>query len=282
MKERLKSIIGADRSKQENLNLAREYLQHYVLYLLYRTKCYQGLAFTGGTALRILHGLPRFSEDLDFSCVSDESAEEFDRVRQVLQSELTLAGYDVQQKATGSGNVRGTFLKFPGLLHELGLSPHAAQVISVKVEVDWQPPGGARMENSFVNRYHLIYLVRHYDLPTLFAGKLHALLFRPYTKARDLYDLFWCLTTRADLSPNLGYLNGAAAQTQKEPPTFTQANWRATLLERLRGVHFARARREVGPFLEDPQQAELLTLETFEVLLGVGPQAPPFQPSEGF
>ncbi|MCK4283047.1 MAG: nucleotidyl transferase AbiEii/AbiGii toxin family protein, partial [Candidatus Brocadiae bacterium] len=136
-------------------------------------------------------------------------------------------------------------------------------------------PAGGGTEMGLVNVYHLMYQVVHYDLPTLLAGKLHALCFRPYAKGRDLYDLFWFVSSRRGLEPNVRFLNNAAAQTEvhppvvrrEPPPLFDQGNWRSIVLDRLQQMDMDRAREEMRPFLERGEEADLLTLDNFRRLL---------------
>jgi len=154
MKDRLIKIIDGERSKQDNLNLAREYLQHYVLYLMYREKIYLDQAFLGGTALRIIYGTRRFSEDLDFSLIEKVNSEKVGQRLERIASELALAGYEMELKPVGRGNVKGVFLKFKGLPYELGLSPHRDQVFALKVEIDCNPPEGGALDLKILNKYH--------------------------------------------------------------------------------------------------------------------------------
>jgi predicted nucleotidyltransferase component of viral defense system len=267
MKDRLRAIVAESRGVPTVRHVVREYVQHYILYLLFRTRHYRELAFTGGTALRVLFGLPRFSEDLDFSLAGVVRPFRFDAICADLLSELAGAGYDVSERRREQGAVVSTFIKFPGLLSDLGLSPHAGEAMSVRVEVDTNPPAGGAAGLGLVNRYHLLYSVWRHDLPTLFAGKLHALLFRPYERGRDVYDLLWFLTTQQETAPNLDFLNNAALQTESAPPVFTVANWRGLLAERLARMDLRRAREQVRPFLERPEEADLMTPESFAALL---------------
>jgi len=267
MKDRLRALIAPDADEHAGRWTAREYLQHYVLYLLFRTKHYRRMAFTGGTALRALHGLPRFSEDLDFSLVDPEGQFDFSALRADLLSGLSQAGYAAKDRPKETGAVVNTFLKFPGLLHELGLSAQPREVLSVKVEIDTNPPAGAATELVLVNKHHMMYQTLSHDLPSMFAGKLHALLFRRFTKGRDLYDLLWFLTAHSELAPNLSLLNNAAAQTEAAPPKFDAANWREHLLRRLGGTDVEKAREEIRPFLERPEEADFIELDNFARLL---------------
>jgi len=267
MKDRIRSLISEDGSTVENRRLVREYLQHYLLYLLFRTKHYRRLVFTGGTALRILFDLPRFSEDLDFSLAEESGELPFGSLRDDLLGELRQSGYEVTDKPDERPAIVSTFIRFPGLLHELGLSPHRDEALSVKIEADTNPPRGGRTRVGLVNVYHLMYQVLHYDLPTLIAGKLHALCFRPYTKGRDLYDLMWFLSSRRGIEPNLEFLNNATAQTEESPPLFRPDTWRSLVRARLGDAAIDQAREQVRPFLERPEEADLITFDNLRTLL---------------
>src|SRR5207237_623298 len=101
--------------------------------------------------------------------------------------------------------VHSAFVRFPGLLHDLGISPHATEVLAVKIEVDTNPPRGAVLETTIVRRHATLHL-QHHDRPSLLAGKLHAVLQRPYVKGRDLFDLIWYLADPDWSPPNLTLL----------------------------------------------------------------------------
>jgi len=104
------------------------------------------------------------------------------------------------------------WVRLGGLLHDAGLSPMSDKKLAIKVEVDTRPPAGSRCERQLVTR-HLSFLVQYYDLPSLMAGKLHALLTRRYAKGRDWYDLMWYLSQRPPVAPNLTLLQNALDQT---------------------------------------------------------------------
>ena len=162
--------------------------------------------------------------------------------------------------------VASAFLTSPGLLHELGISPRASQTLSIKVEVDTRPPAGARIETSIVRR-HVTLNLCHYDRPSLLAGKLHAILTRPWAKGRDLYDLAWYLADRRWPEPNLEMLNAALAQTGWPGPVMNAANWRQEVRQRLTGLDWAAVQADVRPFLELEHDVELVTPEALSQLL---------------
>jgi hypothetical protein len=162
--------------------------------------------------------------------------------------------------------VASAFVKFPGLLHELGLSPRAAQTLSIKVEVDTNPPPGARIETSIVRRLVTLNLC-HYDRASLLAGKLHAILTRPWAKGRDLYDLAWYLADRRWPEPNLAMLNAALVRTGWPGPVISSTNWRQQIRRRLTALDWAAAQADVRPFLEHEHDVELVTPDALAQLL---------------
>jgi hypothetical protein len=176
-------------------------------------------------------------------------------------------GYRVEVKVSEQNTVATAWVNFPGLLHELGLSPRATQTPSIKVEVDRNPPAGACIETSVVRRHVTMHLC-HHDKSSLLAGKLHAILNRPWTKGRDLYDLAWYLADRTWPAPNLDLFNSALAQTHWKGPIMTEANWRVEVRKRMNALDWKRARADVQPFLERQRDLDLVSKETLSKLLG--------------
>jgi hypothetical protein len=238
--------------------LAREYLQARVLEALQETGTFMRWAFMGGTALRFLFSIPRFSEDLDFSLiVAEEDAGFRDALTEVRRVFLR-EGYRIDISLNERTTVASAWLKFPGLPFEIGLSPHAAQVLSIKLELDTRPSPGARLGTSIVRRHCTLNLC-HYDKASLLAGKLHAILNRRWTKGRDLYDLAWYLADRRWPAPNLDQLNAALRQTAWKGPVLTDGNWRGELARRLEVLDWERARADVRPFLERERDVDLVS-----------------------
>lgn len=267
MKDYIKSVIDANLTENDNLNKVREYLQAYFLYVIYKKKFYQNLVFTGGTALRFIHKLKRFSEDIDFSLSAKVKGYDFPVMIKDIHQEFRLAGYDLEIKYDNSRPVHSALLKFPGLLFETGLSPLKDQKIVIKIEIDSNPPQGGVEASSVYNSTFMFYML-HYDLSSLFAGKVHALLCREYTKGRDWYDLLWYLTKFNNLEPNYVMLNNAMAQSSRTPLTLTPENWKAEIEKVVKTLDWAKVRNDVGRFLEDINELHLLELKTFIDLLG--------------
>ncbi|MCD4813005.1 nucleotidyl transferase AbiEii/AbiGii toxin family protein [bacterium] len=253
MKDTLLAVAGAGRDDREKLNLAREYLQRWILRIIFNKGMFEHLVFIGGTALRILYNLRRFSEDMDFSLIKSKGYS-FSKLSKEIIQELRLNGLETEHAHKEKNTVNSGFLKFPGLLKELSLSPLAGQKLSIKLEVDVRPPKGGVIQVTPVTGEYLT-VIQHYDLPSLFAGKLHALFFRPYTKGRDIYDLIWYLGKK--VKPNYLFLNNAIKQTRDNHPEISSDNMKVFMRERFEKIDMAKARADVGRFLEDENELKL-------------------------
>jgi len=219
------------------------------------------LAFQGGTALRFLYSIRRYSEDLDFALERPDRGYDFRGYLRHIQADFKQEGYFVEVRASDQKTVHSAFVRFPGLLHELGLSPHANEVFSVKIEVDTRPPAGAGLSTTIVRRHVMLHL-QHHDPASLLAGKLHAILQRSFPKGRDVYDLIWYLSDRSWPPPNLVMLNNALRQTGWPGGELHEEDWREAILARLRGIDWNRVAADVSPFLEIPAEVDLLTEDT--------------------
>jgi len=269
MRDYIKSIVDKKLSVDDNLNLIREYIQAYFLYVIYRKKYYQDIVFTGGTALRFVYRIKRFSEDIDFSLSARVTQIDFNLMMSDIAREFKQAGYAVEIKAKTRLTVNSAFLKFSGIMFETGLSPLKDEKFLIKVEIDSHPPAGGIEAHTMVSTPFMFYLL-HYGLKSLFAGKVHALLCREYTKGRDWYDLMWYLSKFKDIEPNYIMLNNAMAQTSQNPTLINQGNWKTEIKRVLRTLDWVKVRNDVKRFLEDPAELELLTPETLINLVDSG------------
>ncbi len=267
MKDYLRQLLKRQPNDLLRRNLVREYLQARILQCLQESGAFLGWAFLGGTALRFLYGIPRYSEDLDFSLMAQPAPVAFRDALLDIRKRLEAEAYTVELKVNDRKTVNSAFVRFPGLLHELGLSPRAAEVLAVKLELDTNPPAGAVVATTIIRRFVTLNLP-HYDQASLLAGKLHAILSRPYTKGRDLYDLVWFLSDPAWPAPNWALLNAALAQTGWPGPELSAANWVEVLTGRLEAVNWRWALQDVRPFLEREAELALLTRENCLRVLG--------------
>jgi predicted nucleotidyltransferase component of viral defense system len=266
MKDYLRQILNGVNNPVLARCLAREYLQARLLQSLQDRGAFNTWAFQGGTALRFLYSMARFSEDLDFALVEPGMPVDFrDKMmsaRRVFEAE----GYSVVDKINDKRTVKSAFVNFKGLLFELGLSAHPSETLSIKVEVDSNPPAGAQTVSTIVRR-HVILNLRHHDKASLFAGKLHGFLARRYAKGRDIYDLIWYLSDRTWPEPNLELLDNALAQTGWRGPQVTAENWRQLVAQRMEMLDWKQVVADVEPFLERPADMALLTRENLTSLL---------------
>ncbi len=260
MKDYLADLVRSAISIWQARNLVREYLQARILEVLQREGAMLALAFHGGTALRFLYRIPRYSEDLDFAWERKEAPYDLRGYLQAVRRMLEAEGYDITLRVNDRKVVHSAFVRFRGLLHELRLSPYPDEVLAVKVEVDTRPPAGAGLEVTFVRR-HVTLRLQHHDKASLLAGKLHAILQRPYLKGRDVYDLLWFLSDPTWPPPNLTMLNNALRQTGWRGPTVTWANWREVVWQRLAALPWDRVIEDARPFLEREADVALLTRE---------------------
>ena len=256
----------ADTSRR--LNILREYLQSLVLRSLHESEAFRCLAFVGGTALRFLYQLPRFSEDLDFSLTQTAGYEPAEWMAKV-KRDLSLAGFNPLVSLNDRKTVHVAWIKIGAVLKESGLAAMADQKLSIKLEIDTKPPEGAVTLNQVVEK-HRMFVVRHYDQPSLMAGKLHALITRKYPKGRDWYDFIWYRAVRPPITPNLTLLQNALDQTQGKG-AMSAAGWPDHMTRRIAGLDMARIRDDVEPFLERDGDADLITRQN---ILGLLPHPP--------
>jgi len=267
MKDYLRQLVRSSPTPSHGWNVMREYLQARILGSLQGAGAMIPLAFHGGTALRFLYAIPRYSEDLDFALEGDPSLYDLRAYVQATRRQLGVEGYVVELKVSDHRVVHSAFIRFPGLPYELGLSSQQGQVIAVKIEIDTNPPAGAGLVTTVVRRYVTLQL-QHHDRSSLLAGKLHAILQRRYLKGRDIYDLLWYLSDPEWPAPNLVLLNNALKQTGWRGGDVTEDNWQDLVADRLQGVTWNDVVRDVRPFLEPSAHVELLTMENVLRVLG--------------
>ncbi|HBR15680.1 MAG TPA: hypothetical protein DD723_09135 [Candidatus Omnitrophica bacterium] len=263
MMDLLKERFTKGMPVEDKLNRARELLQLLVLKIMYDKDWFNPLVFTGGTALRVLFDLRRFSEDLDFSLVKKDKYD-FQKFVDQIKTGMSLNGLMVEARPKDEKTVHSTILKFPGLPHKLGISPLKDQILSIKLEIDTNPPEEGRVETTVVNKTYL-FTVRHFDLPSLFATKICACFYRKYLKGRDFYDFFWYLGKR--IQPNYALLNNAIEQAQGRSPGIREENVQDFLLEKLKRVDLKSLAGDVERFLEDKNEIKLF--KSTEALNGI-------------
>lgn len=260
MIEVFKQLFTADMNEDEKLNRMREMLQVTCLKIMHDKNFFNNLAFVGGTALRILFNLKRFSEDLDFSLIQKKGYD-FSKINAELLKELKLLGLNVEANPQEERIVHSMMLKFKGLLKAVGLSPLASQKFSIKIEIDTNPPEGGNIQNSYVSKVYTFNVV-HFDLPSMYATKLNACFYRKYLKGRDFYDLIWYLANK--IHPNYLLFNNAFRQTQGVDLKLNEGNFKKFLLDHIEKIDFEEAKKDVFRFLEDKNELKLFELEAIK------------------
>lgn len=259
MKEEVIQLMRNEPNPARAMNLLREYLQALVLRSLHESEAFTSLAFVGGTALRFAHGLQRFSEELDFSLLEPAGTYDPEAWLKKVRRDLELAGLAVGIKWNARTTVHKAWLRWEGVLHDAGILPHPGQKLSIKLEIDTRPPEGSVCERRVITRHRLLAL-NLYDLPSLMAGKCHALITRGYPKGRDWYDLLWYTGRRPAIGPNLRLLQHALDQTQGKG-TLEASRWMSLIRARLQQIDIRTLASDVEPFLEHGDDARLLTQE---------------------
>lgn len=267
-------------TRDDYTNALREILQSLALLGLWRTKFFEHAAFYGGTALRILHGLDRYSEDLDFSLLKPDAGFSLGTYGDGLRRELASYGFEVEfevRKKVAESRIESAFLKTNTLRQMMVIradadvlgEQHAREQLKIKLEIDTLPPGGFETITRPV-LYPVPFAVRAYSLPDLFAGKMHAILCRSWksrVKGRDWYDLVWYLGRHPEL--RLSHLE----QRMRQSGDWTAAApfRRDDLLENLRRridtLDVEQARTEVARFVRDRSSLDLWSPDFFRQII---------------
>ena len=244
-------------------NAIKEIMQEIVLCGLSRAGFFKEAAFYGGTALRIFYGLDRFSEDLDFSLMTENPAFDLVAYFPTLEKEVRSFGLNVtivEKEKSRESNIKSAFLKGSTKEHLLMFyadQPIAgiadSELIKIKFEVDINPPKYA----TFEHKYRLLpapYEVNMYDSASLFSGKIHAVICRAWknrVKGRDLYDYVFYLARRIPV--NLKHLRERLLQTGyiTEDAACTIAEVKHMLQERFEDIDYEQAKKDVEPFIRD-------------------------------
>lgn len=264
MKTECLELAAEESDPGRRLNVLREYAQAMALFSLHQSEAFTSLSFVGGTALRFLFGLPRFSEDLVFSLESDAAYDPAKWLRK-LKRDLEFMGFVPEITWNDKRVVHTGWIKFSHLLQEAGLGTLPSQKLSIKLEIDSKPPSGAKTETKVVNLHRLMSL-RHHSLPCLMAGKVRAVLTRPFHKGRDWYDLMWYLSRRPPVQPDLAFLQASLAQGPEGAST-SGKDWKNLLAQKLSGLKAKDLLRDVAPFLEHPEDGNFLEPEYLQQAL---------------
>jgi len=252
-------------TKDDLTNATHEVMQQITLAGLYRGGFFDHAAFYGGTCLRIFYGLQRFSEDMDFSLLQTDENFALENYFEAIIAEFKALGKEIniQKKAKRpQRNVMSAFLKENTKIYDLQFTTEKR--IKIKIEVDTQPPLG------FATEYRLLllpfsFMTRCYSLPDLYAGKMHAFLFRNWqnrVKGRDWYDFEWYV--RNNIALNFNHLQKRAEQINDlNEKDFTFEIFKIMLKERIQKTSIEAVKNDVRPFLKNPQELDIWSTEYF-------------------
>lgn len=251
------------KSSDEEMMALKEITQEVALNSLGKVGFFKEACFLGGTALRIVHGLDRFSEDLDFSTNIKNKDFDLDYYLNKAIAQMNAFGYDIStdNKDLSDLAVKGRFLKDDSIKKVLTFNHHQdlRQIIKIKIEIDTNPPLGAIRSVEYID-FPEDFAVACYNLESLMAGKLHALLCRKYTKGRDFYDFLWYSANK--VSPNIDFLSNALNQTGPfagENKIFDINFVKEELVEKIEATDWDSLKLDIRKFL-NPQKAKTLDL----------------------
>ena len=268
-------------SVEDYVRALREIMQEIALLGLWRSKFFDKAAFYGGTALRILYGMDRFSEDLDFSLLKPMNDFDLSRYAGTVERELQSFGFEAKmttREKKDESPVQSAFLKANTLKHLLTIKTAEdiawpiprGQILKIKIEVDTDPPPGFSTENKFVLQ-PIPFSVRTFVLPDLFAGKMHAVLCRRWksrVKGRDWYDLIWYAANHPQL--HLSHLEQRMIQSGhlKKGEQMTPERFFALTNEAIEKLDVNQARKEVEPFVKNHDGLKVWSSEFFKDVVG--------------
>lgn len=253
------------KSAKEKQNAIYEITQQVVLAGLHRGGFFDRAAFYGGTCLRLFHQLPRFSEDMDFSLLAPDDGFKFENYFQPIIDEFDSLGRKVEIKKKEKktfGKVESAFLKDTTDVYNIAFQTE--KTVKVKIEVDTQPPLMFQTEQKALTLPYT-FMVRCFELPDLFAGKMHALVFRNWksrVKGRDWYDFEWYVRWRIPLDFNhlqerIREFNGI---------TMSKEEFLTKLKERLSTTNIEDVKADVQGFVINPHELNIWSNDYFQQL----------------
>lgn len=249
----------------DRLNAVHEVMQQVALGGLYNGGFFNKAAFYGGTCLRIFHGLDRFSEDMDFSLLAADPAFRLDPYFNAITAEFAALGQSIDittKEKTAQSTIQSAFLKSDTAQYDIHLGRD--RKIKIKIEVDTTPPLGFSTEQKLLLQPFSFY-TNCFTLPDLYAGKMHALIYRSWknrVKGRDWYDFEWYVRKNVTMDfkhfCERAYQFGSEAQGSLTPDRF-----RAILKDRIRKADIRQVKEDVAPFIKDPGRLHIWSTEYF-------------------
>lgn len=249
----------------DKLNAVHEVMQQVALGGLYNGGFFNKAAFYGGTCLRIFHGLDRFSEDMDFSLLAPDPGFRLDPYFEAITTEFAALGQSIDittKEKTVQSTIQSAFLKSDTAQYDIHLGRD--RKIKIKIEVDTTPPLGFSTEQKLLLQPFSFY-TNCFTLPDLFAGKMHALIYRSWknrVKGRDWYDFEWYV--RKNVAMDFRHFCERAYQFgSEEPGTLTPDRFRAILKDKIKETDIRQVKDDVMPFIKEQNKLNIWSTEYF-------------------
>lgn len=255
-------------TEQHKRNAIFEVNQQMILAGLYAGGFFESAAFYGGTCLRIFHGLQRFSEDMDFSLLAQDDKFDFTKYFPAIIDAFAMVGREVEIKKKDKknfGKVESAFLKDNTDVYDVTF--RAEKSIKIKIEVDTCPPLNFQTEQKLLLQPYS-FMARCFTLPDLFAGKMHALVYRAWknrVKGRDWYDFEWYV--RHNIPLDFDHLAERCKKFNNED--ITPELFKEKLIERLSTTDIKQVKEDVLPFVRNPKELEIWSNDYFVQLVGM-------------
>ena len=249
-------------TEQQKRNAIFEVNQQIILAGLYNGGFFNEAAFYGGTCLRIFHGLQRFSEDMDFSLLAPNEDFDFTKYFQPIIDQFALVDRNVEIKKKDKknfGKVESAFLKDNTDVYDITFQTEKS--IKIKIEVDTQPPMSFHTEQKLLLLPES-FMTRCFTLPCLYAGKMHALVYRAWknrVKGRDWYDFEWYV--RHNVPLNFTHLHERALQFNNED--ITKESFLEKLNEHIATTDINQVKADVLPFIRNPKEMAIWSNDYF-------------------
>jgi predicted nucleotidyltransferase component of viral defense system len=255
-------------SDKDYLNALHEVMQKIALAGLHRGNFFKRASFYGGTCLHLFHQLPRFSEDMDFSLLQEDASFSLDAYTQAIVSEFKALGRDVtfaRKEKPQNSTIESAFLKDNTAIYNLSFKTE--RTVKIKIEVDTSPPlGFTTMNHTMLLPFSFV--VSCFDLPCLYAGKMHALLFRNWksrVKGRDWYDLEWYVRHRIKIDlPHFCQRMKQSHPHHRLPQTVSDV--KILLKDRISTLNIEQAKDDVLPFIMNRSELDIWSQEYFTLL----------------
>ena len=256
------------KTNDDKINAQHEVMQQITLAGLYRGGFFNKAAFYGGTCLRIFYGLERFSEDMDFSLLQKDESFNLENYFEPIINEFKALGRDViisKKNKSRQTNIKSAFFKDDSAIYNLQF--RTERRIKIKIEVDTNPTVGFTTEQKLL-LLPFSFMSHCYTLPDLYAGKMHALLFRRWenrVKGRDWYDFEWYV--KNNIALNFEHLCKRINQSETLDIEFTQESFKELLKDKISKTSIKMVKADISPFIKNLEKIDIWGVEYFTQLV---------------